>query len=154
LAHFADATESPDFNLRLSFEDVTDTSWPSPESLRPQTKNVAEMNDHIRNNNRANRPWTPEEDALLGTMFDAEVVARTGRQVRDVYARRRHLGIPAYRPNPGGLSRPWTPEEDALLGTLDDLALAEKLDRPGAEVTRRRRGLGIPAYIRQFRSGL
>jgi hypothetical protein len=85
-------------------------------------------------------------------MFDAEVVRQTGRSVRDVCARRRRLGIPAYQPNQSGLSRPWTAAEEALLGTMDDLALAEKLDRLGDEVAKRRRRLGIPAYTRRQRA--
>ena len=110
------------------------------------------MNEQPRGLRRGERSWTPEEDALLGTMFDAEVVTRTRRSVREVYARRRQLGIPAYKPSRGATPRPWTAAEDALLGTMDDLALAEKLDRPGDEVAKRRRSLGIPAYGRPPRA--
>lgn len=39
------------------------------------------------------RPWTAEEDALLRSLPPAEVVRRTGRTPRAVYARRRVLGI-------------------------------------------------------------
>jgi hypothetical protein len=41
------------------------------------------------------RLWTAEEDALLGTMPDAEVARRVGRTVRAVRARRRVLRIPS-----------------------------------------------------------
>lgn len=39
-------------------------------------------------------PWTPEEDALLGTMPDRDVAAKLGRSARSVWDRRQRLGIP------------------------------------------------------------
>jgi DNA-binding Xre family transcriptional regulator len=42
------------------------------------------------------RPWTAEEEQLLGTMTDAEVAQRIGRAVANVGIHRRGLGIPAY----------------------------------------------------------
>jgi hypothetical protein len=45
----------------------------------------------------AGRPWTAEEEALLGTMADAEVAVRTNRTLQAVYDRRRKLGIPRWR---------------------------------------------------------
>jgi hypothetical protein len=39
------------------------------------------------------KPWTVEEDALVRTLPAADVVARTGRSVRAVYARRHRLEI-------------------------------------------------------------
>jgi hypothetical protein len=38
--------------------------------------------------------WTAEELALLGTMPDAEVAARTGRTVEAVRVKRRRAGLP------------------------------------------------------------
>jgi hypothetical protein len=45
----------------------------------------------------AGKPWEPWEDALLGTMPDAEVAAKTDRTPRAVYDRRRQLGIARWR---------------------------------------------------------
>ena len=42
---------------------------------------------------RPNRAWSPEEDALLGTMLDRDVAAHLGRDVGMVGERRRALGI-------------------------------------------------------------
>jgi hypothetical protein len=41
--------------------------------------------------------WTPETEALLGTMPDREVAARLGCGCRAVWARRARLGVSAYR---------------------------------------------------------
>ncbi len=40
--------------------------------------------------------WTPEEDAILGTMPDREVAERLGRPLHGVRGRRRSLGIKPY----------------------------------------------------------
>jgi hypothetical protein len=45
---------------------------------------------------RGGVPWTAEEDALLGTMKDKEVAARTGRTEDAVSDRRYDLGVPAF----------------------------------------------------------
>jgi len=42
-------------------------------------------------------PWMPEHLALLGTMTDDEVVARTGHPFTSVRTKRQKLRIPAYR---------------------------------------------------------
>jgi hypothetical protein len=44
----------------------------------------------------AGRPWTPEEDALLGTMPDPEVARRTGRTPGAVQGRRAALDIDGF----------------------------------------------------------
>ena len=44
----------------------------------------------------AGRPWTPEEDALLGTMPDPEVARRTGRSPGAVQGRRAELDIDGF----------------------------------------------------------
>ena len=41
-------------------------------------------------------PWTPEQDALLGTAPDAEVARRLGRSLGAVYSRRHNLGIASH----------------------------------------------------------
>jgi hypothetical protein len=40
------------------------------------------------------RPWTPAEDALLGTDSDGRIANRLGRRLDAVFRRRRRLGIP------------------------------------------------------------
>jgi hypothetical protein len=45
----------------------------------------------------AGRPWTPEENALLGTMLDREVGDKIGRAGKDVAVHRKRLGILSYR---------------------------------------------------------
>jgi hypothetical protein len=45
----------------------------------------------------AGRPSQPWEDALLGTMPDAEVATKTDRTSRAVYDRPRQLGITRWR---------------------------------------------------------
>jgi hypothetical protein len=46
---------------------------------------------------KAGRPWTAEEIALLGTMPDEEVTARTGRTLQAVRSHRQLLGILSVR---------------------------------------------------------
>ena len=41
------------------------------------------------------RPWTPEEDALLGTAPDAVIAQRLERSRHSVGCRRRRLALPA-----------------------------------------------------------
>jgi hypothetical protein len=47
----------------------------------------------------AGRPFTPEENALLGTAIDREIGERIGRDYKTVQARRKRLGIVAFRWN-------------------------------------------------------
>lgn len=43
------------------------------------------------------KPWTPEEEAILGTALDREIARRLGRTIPAVRMRRKALGIPAIR---------------------------------------------------------
>jgi hypothetical protein len=45
----------------------------------------------------AGKAWTPEQTALLGTMPDQEVAARTGHPVRSVKTKRLRLGISCFQ---------------------------------------------------------
>ena len=57
---------------------------------------------------RNKRPWTQEEDALLGTASDTEIAARLGRHVAVVCIRRQKLGIPnLYWEQRSGRQRLW-----------------------------------------------
>jgi len=46
-----------------------------------------------KTNPRKRRPWTPAEDAVLGTAPDTEIAARLGRHIAIVCIRRQKLGI-------------------------------------------------------------
>lgn len=92
------------------------------------------------------QPWTPQEDALLGTMIDKKVARRLGRRPEAVAQRRRELGIPAFRARPARAHRAWSAAEDALLGTMTDKDLAAQLGCSTAEVFNRRRKLNVAPY--------
>ncbi len=66
---------------RLGIPPYRRPSAPKPDPNRPRVK----IN------------WTPEDDALLGTMSDAEVGERLGRSEKAAFARRNRLGIHAVR---------------------------------------------------------
>lgn len=89
--------------------------------------------------------WTPEMDALLGTMSDQDVADWFSVNQWNARGRRRELGITPFRPH-----RPhippvvWTPEMDALLGTIKDRELAGQLGLPEGRVSDRRNLLRIP----------
>ena len=85
--------------------------------------------------------WLPEEDALLGTMPDAEVAKVIGRNQLAVLKRRRRLGIPNRVP----ARFVWTQEQIALIGTMSDRELGDLIGCPGYVVTFKRRSLKIPA---------
>jgi hypothetical protein len=82
--------------------------------------------------------WPAEHLALLGTLTDAEVAARTGRSANGVRVKRCKLGIP----NPSGPG--WTAEELELLGTAPDAEVAARVGRTEGAVTLRRCNLRIP----------
>jgi hypothetical protein len=52
---------------------------------------------HGRGNGRINATWTAEEDALVGSMPDAELAKRLGRTFEAVGVRRRAKSIPPHR---------------------------------------------------------
>ena len=56
--------------------------------------------------------WTAQEDSLLGTLPEEQLVTQLNRPRTAIQVRRTVLGIP--KPDPK--YRPWTPEEEALLG--------------------------------------
>lgn len=55
------------------------------------------------------KPWTPEEESVLGTATDREIAKRIDRTIPSIRSRRAGLGIPAFRP---GWSMP-VPRSDA-----------------------------------------
>lgn len=92
--------------------------------------------------------WTPEENALLGTLHDAEIARRIGMGRGSVSQRRRRAGIPAFA-SAGAPVKHWTPERESLLGTMSDGDVVKLLNVPGLNryrASQRRRRLGIPAF--------
>ena len=84
--------------------------------------------------------WTPEEDALLGQLTDAEVARKLGYQVARVRRRRQLLGLPSNNPH----HRHWTKAEIALLGTRPDREVASLVNRSLENVRCKRLESGIP----------
>jgi hypothetical protein len=82
---------------------------------------------------RRNRPWTEEEDRLLGQMSDEELARRSGRSKATIRHRRTAL-------------RPWPAEALTLLGTAPDKKVAAQLRLPVTAVIMRRRMLKIPRH--------
>jgi hypothetical protein len=70
-------------------------------------------------------PWTPDEDALLGTMPDRKLARRLGRTYNAVAARRLNKSIPYCNPK----RKSWRPQDDEVLGTRPDDQVALLLRR-------------------------
>jgi hypothetical protein len=71
---------------------------PSPETRQKMSE------AHRRRGTRppkAGRPWSREEEQLLGRLPDREVAARTGRTVHAVRGQRQRLGIPSFHGSGG-----------------------------------------------------
>jgi hypothetical protein len=69
------------------------------------------------------RPWTDQEEKLLGTVPDKELVSRLNRGYEAIAFRRQKLRIPPCRP------QAWQPEEEAILGTQSDEEIGRILGR-------------------------
>ena len=92
-------------------------------------------------------PWKAEEDALLGTMKDADVGERIGRSESAVSDRRYTLNVAAFiKRAPRGTPVDWTPAKEQLLGTMSDTDLARKFGCSGMAVFYRRKRLKIGPY--------
>lgn len=87
-----------------------------------------------------NRPWTEEENKMLGRMPDREVARLTARSLESVQLRRSRRGIAPF----DALLRRWTPAEERLLGTMTDEEVAKTLNRGLDGVRIRRQKLKIP----------
>ena len=83
--------------------------------------------------------WTPEEDALLGTMPDKKLARRLKRTYDAVAVRRLNKGIPPCNPK----RKSWRTEDDKVLGSRPDDQIALLLRRTVFSVKNRRRKLGI-----------
>ena len=84
------------------------------------------------------RPWTDQEEKLLGTVPDKELVSRLNRGYEAIAFRRQKLRIPPCRP------QAWQPEEEAILGTQSDEEIGRILGRTKVAVRARRCELKIP----------
>lgn len=84
--------------------------------------------------------WMADEIALLGTMTDAAVAARTGHTEISSRDKRWQLGIAAWQPH----AYQWAAHEVRLLGKLSDAAVAQRLGiaRRTVLIERQRRGIG------------
>lgn len=80
------------------FARLDECSAPFPPSSEPDPAPVPPA--------ASNRPWTPAEDALLGTLPDGRLARQIGRSRAGVIARRIRQGIAPHRPpgRPGGPS--------------------------------------------------
>ena len=81
---------------------------------------------------RTQRPWTPEEIALLGKENDRVIAKRIGRWVHFVRWKREELGITT------PFRKRWRPEEVVWLGKLPDAEVAKRTGRSLEAVALRR----------------
>jgi hypothetical protein len=88
---------------------------------------------------RAEKRWTAEQLALLGTMPDEDLARRTGRTALAIRCQRSRRGIPT------ATGWAWTAAQVALLGKLPDVELAARSGRTVGAVRRKRNVLGIPS---------
>jgi len=89
--------------------------------------------------------WTPERDALLGTMPDARLARRLGLTPNAVFERRRARGIAPFAPSAAERRKKWTKRRLARLGQVTDRELAEELGMTASSVVEKRMSLGIPS---------
>jgi hypothetical protein len=85
------------------------------------------------------RPWTPEEDRLVGTKPDQEVAKLLNRTPEAVIAHRRFKGIKYLNPK----LRPWTPSELAKLGKVPDAQIVRRTGRSLKSIQSKRQETGI-----------
>jgi hypothetical protein len=88
------------------------------------------------------RAWTANEDALLGTLPDAELAKKLNRSVSSVRSRRLHATKLRFLKTP----QRWQPTEVRLLGRMPDRETARRTGRLLISVQRKRNKLGIPRY--------
>jgi hypothetical protein len=91
------------------------------------------------------RAWMPAEDALLGTMRDAELARKLKRSVLSVRSRRNDNTSIRFNRTP----KRWTPSELRLLGRLPDAEIARRSGRFLASVRNKRVQLGIARFVAQ-----
>ncbi|PIW60829.1 hypothetical protein [Shewanella sp. CG12_big_fil_rev_8_21_14_0_65_47_15] len=147
---------SPD--LLAALGSMSDFKVAAAFGVRPYQVRDLRLLHHIPNVHaaisRSNFEWTPEADALLGTMPDTQLASLLGTSRAIVNSRRTLLKILAFVPPTFELLRkssqrhPWSPEEDLLLGTDFDNIIADKLNLNHLQVTHRRYQLGVDPFRR------
>ena len=70
---------------------------PAPPRRKPNRDDLHDLLALSRAKRWEGQGWTAEQTALLGTMPDAEVAAKTGHSVIGVRVRRTRLGVATYR---------------------------------------------------------
>jgi hypothetical protein len=80
---------------RLGIKHTAETRRKMSEAAKNQGRRI-----------RYGRPFTADEDALIGRMPDAEVAKQTGRHPATVWVRRMRLGIESFRRKSGDGERP------------------------------------------------
>lgn len=117
------------------------------KALEPEARERARGSIAAGMSERARHPhtvtWTPEMDAVLGTMPDEQAAQALGVSKTLVAVRRRHLGKPSYKDK---RNIEWTPKMDERLGTAFDGDLAREWGISRSAVTLRRMTLGVPAH--------
>src|SRR5262245_16779820 len=87
------------------------------------------------------KPFTPAEDALLGTMSDHRLAKRLKRKHAEVYGRRRELLIEPY----GAWSIRWGTLNLSLLGAYPDAEVAKIIGCKVETVKAKRESIGRPS---------
>jgi hypothetical protein len=85
------------------------------------------------------RPWTPEEEKVLGTKPDRQVAALLKRSIGAVISRRRLKGVAYINP----YLRPWTASELRMLGKLPDPEVVRRTGHTIKGVQGKRQELGM-----------
>jgi DNA-directed RNA polymerase specialized sigma24 family protein len=103
--------------------------------------------------------WTPEMDALLGTMTDRQLAKELGikqcrvtrhRMQSRIQPYRKHLGhVRRARGQNGGRAILWDEAMLAMLGKAHDSEVAKELGLGWATVLKKRNELGIPAFAKR-----
>jgi hypothetical protein len=88
--------------------------------------------------------WTLQALHQLGKASDRDVARQLGINATSVFAKRREMGIPSYRP-PRRLIQ-WTRKMKALLGKVPDTEIARRFGIVKDSVSRKREELGIEPY--------
>jgi hypothetical protein len=83
--------------------------------------------------------WTPELEALLGTMSDGDLGIKLNVPIHVVRDRRETLGIRGWHT--------WTKEEESLLGTMTDKEVADRVGCSVGAVRAKRKRLNITGYL-------
>lgn len=82
--------------IRVGHENLDETTRAKACALAHQPDILKKMGAAVAASHARRAAWKPEEEALLGTMPDAQTATRLGRSYTQVWNRRRALGIATY----------------------------------------------------------